>query len=363
MSGAATTKQPARPEIRQSAAASGSDVAPILDNPYAAQTFSKLPYEKPSGGGGDAGGEQERRAEPDFRDEMALRFDLSKSNPDLDTLQRRAVWRPHLDARCLPFGQRFMLLTTYGPDPAFDVQAPQVGFINWGGFASEQEAADHIAEVRERNPHAAFYTMHICEMTGAIDLPPPSDGGTRCHHLNRNVDALMSRHFARSVDQAKDVQRRMEDSLRAQRAKTDVLQALAGPEATAAMRAAASATANAATFAATALPPDALAALATLEAPSPNRRTAAVASVPAPKDRGSSAAAVSKRVVGLPVLRADQVDLYVRDLELATGRLGDDHRVEYTRRRTADGRMAMFRTIYKLVPPTDTVGDAAARRV
>lgn len=76
------------------------------------------------------------RPEKDSRDEMALKANFETSNPNIDTIRRRANHRPHLDFNCLPPNQRFIIITCYGPGPDYDIEADKVGFQVWGVYES-----------------------------------------------------------------------------------------------------------------------------------------------------------------------------------------------------------------------------------
>jgi hypothetical protein len=155
-----------------------------------------------------------RRAERDRYDEMALRANFATKNPDIDTIRRRAKHRENLDYHCLPEGQVFLLLTTYGPDKnLFDIEADHVGFRPWGVFETLQECEEHVALIRETNPHAVFFDIHSVQLGKVIDLPPPTDGNTNMHHLNKHHHDIMKRHLRRSVAEAEYVEDRKQETL------------------------------------------------------------------------------------------------------------------------------------------------------
>lgn len=76
------------------------------------------------------------------------RADFDRTNPDLDTIERRGKYRQHLDFRCLPEDQNFMVITTYGPTDQYDIKADKSGFYCWGVFATELDAVCHISMIR-----------------------------------------------------------------------------------------------------------------------------------------------------------------------------------------------------------------------
>lgn len=80
---------------------------------------------------------ENRRADKDYATEMAIRTDFSKVKKEyiynlsfqfsleksvpLDTVIRRAQYRPEYDFKALPHGQRFLMYTTYGPGTFLDL--------------------------------------------------------------------------------------------------------------------------------------------------------------------------------------------------------------------------------------------------
>lgn len=184
-------------------------------------TLSKLPYITPIPMPRE---NYNRRSEPDRFDEMALRADFVNSNPDLETVRRRAVLREHLDYHCLPRDQNFIVLTTFGPTEGFDVEAPQVGFQTWGVFGSEDEAILHVQFVRKTNPHAVFLPVHIVQLGKRIDLPPPNDGSTVNHQLNKEYSRFMERHLNKSVVDAEEVHNRKESTVAMTKDRNETVQ-------------------------------------------------------------------------------------------------------------------------------------------
>lgn len=67
--------------------------------------------------------------------------------------------------------------------------------------------------IRKTNPHAVFVPMHIVELSGRVDLPPPNDGSVEQHHLNVEHGQFMSKHLGRCVDEAEYVENRKEASI------------------------------------------------------------------------------------------------------------------------------------------------------
>jgi hypothetical protein len=193
-----------------------------LEDMHRKVTLSKLPYHKP------VLDEREeyydRRSEPDRLDEMAIRADFVNSNPEPETVRRRAVYRKHLDFKCLPEDQNFVVMTTYGPTEEFDVLAPKVGFRIWGVFDSEKEAVMHIQFVREVNPHAVFLPMHIIHLGRAIDLPPPNDGSVSEHQLNKEYESFMKKHLARAARSATKVHERKLEAITSTKRRNEVVQ-------------------------------------------------------------------------------------------------------------------------------------------
>lgn len=156
-----------------------------------------------------------RPAAPDPEDERALRFDLEAHVPSLDTVERRARWRPEYDYPCLPARQRFVVFTSLGPDERHDVAASQTGVRLWGMFETMPQAAAHVRNVRAANPHAVWFPLHVVDASwGPIDLPPPRDGHTRRHVLNRELGRIMGQHMEGAVQDTREVQRRRDDTMR-----------------------------------------------------------------------------------------------------------------------------------------------------
>jgi hypothetical protein len=155
-----------------------------------------------------------RRAERVLEDEMAIRHNFSKRNPDIETIRRRAQYRKHLDFHCLPEGQNYVLLTTFGPDEKrFDILTQQVGIQIWGVFATLEECEEHAQFIRETNPHAVFFNIHTVQLGARIDLPPPCDGATDTHHLNQEHESIMRHHLKKSIIEAEYVEDRKEETL------------------------------------------------------------------------------------------------------------------------------------------------------
>lgn len=155
----------------------------------------------------------QRKTEPDIFDEMALKTDFANSNPELDTVKRRAVFRPQLDFTCLPSDQKFILLTTWGPTSEYDIKADKTGFQVWGSFENEQQCAEQIAYIRQVNPHAVFVPITPVQLGKRIDFPPPEVGNADGHHLNKEYAKFMNRHLKKVVREAEDVFNRKEDTV------------------------------------------------------------------------------------------------------------------------------------------------------
>lgn len=107
----------------------------------------------------------DRKPEKDRDDELAMRADFSSHIPSVDTIKRRAKYRPNLWFNFIPRHQRFMLLMTYGPaEQGYDVDSDKVGFEFFGCFESLEEVADHIAMIRTHNPHGVFLHFHTLDV-------------------------------------------------------------------------------------------------------------------------------------------------------------------------------------------------------
>lgn len=174
-------------------------------------TQSKLPWVdvKPR--------EPEPKTRPLHKDqntEMALRFDFENQNPPLEIIRERTVYRPELDFNCLPTGQNWILLTTFGPDPnLYDIPRKQSGFWFWGAFENLEACEKQIKYIKNKNPHIVFLPIHPLELNGRIDFPPPNDGDTSGHILNKEHAQFMERYLMNERNTAEDVENRRTQSL------------------------------------------------------------------------------------------------------------------------------------------------------
>ncbi len=158
----------------------------------------------------------DRKPEKDIHDEMALRADFTSHTPSLDVIKRRAQYRPQLWFNCIPRDQRFMIITTYGPEEqGYDIDSEKIGFEFFGCFETYEQVAEQIRYIREFNPHAAFITLHTIDVgTGKrIDFPPPNDGSGKNFHLNKQHQQIMQNHLRKAVKDAEYVENRVDESI------------------------------------------------------------------------------------------------------------------------------------------------------
>lgn len=127
------------------------------------------------------------------------------------------MYRPHLWHNCVPKEQRFMVLTTYGPqsEGPYDIDSDVVGFEPFGSFETIQEAEQQIQVVREMNPHAVFIPMHTLDVGNGkrVQLPPPNDGSCQTFHLNKQHHAIMAKHMKKEVEDVEYIEDRVKDSI------------------------------------------------------------------------------------------------------------------------------------------------------
>lgn len=149
-----------------------------------------------------------RPLESDASVEFAISADFTRSKPDLQTIRKRAVYRSNLDFHCLPPQQRFVILTTCGPDDRYDVEYEKEAIRIWGVFETKKDCEHHIRFIRSKNPHAVFIPMHVLQLGRCIQIPPPNDGSTEKHHVNENYGKMISSHLKKEVDTAEFIDRR-----------------------------------------------------------------------------------------------------------------------------------------------------------
>lgn len=165
-----------------------------------------------------------RKPEKDPRDHAALQKNTSgKESLSLDDVQRRAKWRPNLDFKCLPKGQKYMVVSCFAPkeknesiDQAVNTIIPceRLGLQIWGVFPDIKEAEQHVLKVREENPHAIFLPIHIVDIRrGRIELPPPRNGSTKQHYHNQYISDIMAPIFENAVKKTQSVHNRSRETL------------------------------------------------------------------------------------------------------------------------------------------------------
>lgn len=156
------------------------------------------------------------RPEPDKDDAIALKEDFSTHTPSVEVLKRRAKYRPHLWFNFIPRDQRFMILTTYGPESeGYDINSPKIGFEFFGCFETLEQVAEQIQCIRHYNTHAVFLNFHVVEVGNGkrVQLPPPNDGSTKTTHLNKMHHQIMSKYLNKQVQNAEMVENRVQDSI------------------------------------------------------------------------------------------------------------------------------------------------------
>jgi len=141
----------------------------------------------------------------DALDQFSLKEDWTESNPDLNTVERRSVYKSELDFKCLPEGQNIMLLTTFGPTEEYDIISDTTGFRWWGIFKNLKQCALRIEIIRNTNVYGVFFPIHAVQLDGNIDLPPPNDGSVREHQLNKEYKKIVSTHTKKCFQEAKSV--------------------------------------------------------------------------------------------------------------------------------------------------------------
>jgi hypothetical protein len=171
-------------------------------------SLSKLPWEKIE----EKVENLNRKVEPDRDDEFALRADFTNNTPNLETVKRRAKYRPNLWFNLIPRDQRYWLFMTYGPaEQGYDVDSEQIGIEFFGAVETLEQAGQQIEAIRHYNPHAVFLTIHVVDIGSGkrIDLPPKSDGGTQSHYVNKMHGQIMSKYLNNSVSDQEELEDRI----------------------------------------------------------------------------------------------------------------------------------------------------------
>jgi len=169
---------------------------------------------------------QDIKPEPNHRDpkiQRAMKFNFVSGKPDLKTMRRRTIYDRAYDYHCIPRGQRYLLLYTYGPGEEYDVQTDKsIGFRFAGVFETKQKLQEHCALIREQNlnPYGIFIQFHALDLlagNGIVEIPIPNDGSTEYHHLNQEHAAIMQRYLNKVYDEEEYVQWKKDDAIMANR--------------------------------------------------------------------------------------------------------------------------------------------------
>jgi len=158
----------------------------------------------------------------DYPSEMAARADFTSFDLDhpvpLATVENRAKYNPDLDFKCLPKNQRFLVFTTYGPDPEhYDIyyknpkNSMGVAFQVWGIFETLEEAEKHVQYVRKYVPLCVYLNLHVVDLrSGRVELPPITDGNVENHYINKNYEEVIGPYLKQKIiEPAKNVESRV----------------------------------------------------------------------------------------------------------------------------------------------------------
>lgn len=168
-----------------------------------------------------------RKCEPNIDDEMALKFDFANKVPPIDIVKSRAKYRPELWFNCIPTEQRFMIITTYGPEnEGYDINSEKIGFDFFGCFQTLNEVSQQIEKIRNLNPHAVFLTFHVLDigMGKRIQLPPPNDGSLKNIHLNKEHQKIIEKYLEKQVNEVEFVENRYKDSFNEVQIKNEIVE-------------------------------------------------------------------------------------------------------------------------------------------
>lgn len=160
----------------------------------------------------------------ELKDKLAVQSSFRKTGDvDLETLKRRATFRPNMNYSCLPEGQNFIVISTIGPkEQGYDIDGEKVGVWFWGAFPDKEIAVAHMEEiVLEKNPHSMFIPFHLIELkTGRFDLQPKEEKIEK-HYVNEFVDKIMQPVLKGAVDKKVELQNRKNSALSQNEHKND----------------------------------------------------------------------------------------------------------------------------------------------
>ena len=143
-------------------------------------------------------------------DYCAMKADIGESEPSIETMKLRAVYRSRYDFHLRKESERFIVVTTYGPDPEkFDIEDEEVGFEVWGFASSIKEAGERIMYIRKTNPHAIMYPMRLLSNLGKIPLPLPDTGVETVEANKQHQKRVKERHVGKTSEECGYIESRV----------------------------------------------------------------------------------------------------------------------------------------------------------
>lgn len=97
-------------------------------------------------------------------------------NPSLASTKARAKYLSKYDFKMRRPYEKLVIVTTFGPSFDFDIRSEDIGIEIWGFASTVSEASARIKHIRQTNPYAAFFPMHVLANSCAIALPIAKDG-------------------------------------------------------------------------------------------------------------------------------------------------------------------------------------------
>jgi len=162
--------------------------------------------------------EKEKIKEKDI--ESALNADFENSTPNLKTMKLRTQYNENLDFHCIPRGQRYIIFYTFGPDDKYDIKITHDirGIRFFGVLPDLHKVKNHLELIRQKahNAYGVFINFHVIDVlagNGIIQIPPPNDGSSETHFLNKMHGEIMKQYLNKIYEEAEYVNWKKDDAL------------------------------------------------------------------------------------------------------------------------------------------------------